>query len=123
MTDLAIRRRNRIGFPPRYNVPFVLLFKLQELLIYASCIPTSTSDSDPLKTSVLNKSRRDKEVVEKYMVVTVFGRTRQLLDQVKDDSLSLVPSISCFNRSTELLRSSNSYRPILLPGNMPVPYK
>jgi hypothetical protein len=76
MTDLAVRRRNQIGFPPRYNVPFVLLFKLQELLIYASYIPTSASDSDPLRTSVLDKSRRDKEVVKKYVVAIVFWGTR-----------------------------------------------
>jgi hypothetical protein len=121
MTDLAIRHRNQIDFPPRYNVPFVLLFKLQEFLIYASCIPTSTSNSDPLRTSVLDKSRRDKEVIKKYMIAIAFWGTRQLLDQVKDYSLSLVPSISCFNRSTELPRDFDAYRPILFARNMPVP--
>jgi hypothetical protein len=118
MADFTRRRRNRINLSLWNNISSVLLFKLQELFIYASCIPTSTNNSDPLRTSVFDKSRRDKEVVQKYVVATAIWGTRQLLDQVKDYSLSLVPSISCFNRSTELPRDFDAYKPILFARNI-----
>ena len=76
-----------------------------------------------LRTSIFNKTSRNKEIIKKDVVIKAFWGIKQLFDQVEDYRLSLIPSIPCFNRFTELLKSFNSYKPYLLPGNILVPHE